>query len=213
MQKTKRGFTLIELLVVIAIIAILAAILLPAMGRARNKAHQISCMNNLKQLNIGIQGYAHDYNGYMPKVFENVTVAVFWIDRIILGGVSAKKIYHEGYWKPSLCPTAYTAHSSLVKPTTTYSLTNLLGALSAAYDILRYEQAKNPSRTCLGGDGYWKASGPWFTSSINYNEYPEAIHDGRSNILFFDGHAELLRMIGSLDNASTNESHIFWYGR
>jgi len=65
-RSTGRGFTLIELLVVIAIIAILAAILFPVFSRARAKARQASCLSNIKQLGLGIQMYAQDYDELFP---------------------------------------------------------------------------------------------------------------------------------------------------
>ena len=62
--KNKKGFTLIELLVVIAIIAILAAILFPVFAKAREKARQITCASNLKQLGLGFVQYNQDYDEY-----------------------------------------------------------------------------------------------------------------------------------------------------
>src|SRR5437867_12323329 len=62
----REGFTLIELLVVIAIIAILAALLLPALARAKCRAHGISCMSNTHQLMVAIHLYTSDNNEYFP---------------------------------------------------------------------------------------------------------------------------------------------------
>jgi len=66
-RTTRKGFTLIELLVVIAIIAILAAILFPVFAKAREKARQSSCANNLKQLALGTAMYVQDYDERMPS--------------------------------------------------------------------------------------------------------------------------------------------------
>jgi prepilin-type N-terminal cleavage/methylation domain-containing protein/prepilin-type processing-associated H-X9-DG protein len=75
----RRGFTLIELLVVIAIIAILAAILFPVFSRAREKARQSTCLNNVKQVAMGMMMYAQDYDEIYPTAFmPDVVGSIAW---------------------------------------------------------------------------------------------------------------------------------------
>jgi prepilin-type N-terminal cleavage/methylation domain-containing protein len=66
------GFTLIELLVVIAIIAILAAVLFPVFAKAREKARQIACLSNTKQLGLGFIQYSQDNDEQLPYCFYGV---------------------------------------------------------------------------------------------------------------------------------------------
>lgn len=87
--RTLQGFTLIELLVVIAIIAILAAILFPIFGKAREKAYQTNCLNNQRQLAIGVLAWAQDQDEMLPLPTE-------WIPASGLSG--DPKVYN--------CPTS-----------------------------------------------------------------------------------------------------------
>ena len=65
----QHGFTLIELLVVIAIIMILAGMLLPSLGRAKEQAKMIQCLNNLRQMGISVRLYVDDHQGRFPPIW------------------------------------------------------------------------------------------------------------------------------------------------
>src|ERR1043166_3633994 len=72
-SRRRGGFTLIELLVVVAVIAVLVAMLLPALQNAKGKAHQAACMSNLRQIHVAFANYALDWDDHMPYLS---TVAV-----------------------------------------------------------------------------------------------------------------------------------------
>ncbi len=95
MRKTKKGFNLIELLVVIAIITILASMLLPSFSKAREKAQQAVCMNNMKQVGLAITMYTSDYDGWIASSIP---------DYLSWYGI----LFEKGYLKGKelvICPT------------------------------------------------------------------------------------------------------------
>jgi prepilin-type N-terminal cleavage/methylation domain-containing protein/prepilin-type processing-associated H-X9-DG protein len=202
-----RAFTLIELLVVIAIIGILAAMLLPALSSAREKARAVSCLGNLRQWGLAFNMYADDWNDYFPHegtagaALDTVGTGGFpgninaWYNVLppYMGQPTLVQLYNTG--KPPLPRQK----SIWICPSTT---TNVNPTLSNPYFTYGFNARMDPNNTC-GYDCRFKraqmdqpaitillcevAEGPASEAS---GGSASARHSGGANFVLGDGHAQ-----------------------
>lgn len=211
-RKRMTEFTLIELLVVIAIIAILAAMLLPSLNRARNVAKSSQCASNLKQIGTGVGLYVGDYNDMMPFGYDSRNGYGYdYMMRFPTAPIPAylgyRNMKYADYMKPTAntvfnCPSArQLTEGGVARDGGDYTANaNILAVYYSGHfgtansDYKKISQLRRLSELIIVPDISENKYSVYFDDAGSYRDANNTyrigyIHERKANMLFVDGHA------------------------
>ena len=219
----ERGFTLLELLMVLAIVVILAALLFPAISAAKAKAQRTVCMNNLRQLNLGIHLYLDDQNNGSPGNTNALhSPFVSWTDyRQLINNYVGIKSASSGHDKVFACPAdrffydlsrsargyvsqpmheqfdhTFTSYAFNAGQFTAPSRTNAAFTVTNNYGIAgqRLETVSHPAKTVLLAEAPGFLPYSWHQPKRPFSKDNAMFADARDMLCFVDGHVSYMKI-------------------